>query len=133
MSETLYQSLVLEPSIAETLGLIQNASILLHGLSDALVLAERRKAPDAVIKKLTRHQAVSEAFGYYFNEQGTIVHKVRTVGIHLEDLDKIDTVVTVAGGKSKARAIVSFLQQKKTKILITDEAAAEEMLTKYLI
>src|SRR5699024_5798278 len=93
LSETLYQSLVHEPSIAETLSYIQHASVLLHGLGNALVLAQRRKAPEKVLEKLTKQQAVSEAFGYYFNEQGEIVHKVRTVGIHLEDLDKIETVV----------------------------------------
>lgn len=132
LSETLYQSLILEPSIADTLAHLDNASIVLHGISDALVLAKRRKSPQHVIDKLMRHEAVSEAFGYYFNEQGTIVHRTRTIGIHLENLQEIETVITVAGGKMKGRAIASFLRQKKTDVLITDEAAAEEMLLHYL-
>lgn len=132
LSETLYQSLIHEPSIAETLSYIKKASIVLHGISDAFVIAKRRKTSQHVLDKLKRHHAVSEAFGYYFNENGEIVHKLRTIGIHLEDLDKIETVITVAGGTSKARAIASFLKQKKSHVLITDEAAAKEIVQKYL-
>lgn len=132
LSETLYQSLIHEPTIAETLTYIKKASIVLHGISDAFVIAKRRKSPKHIIEKLKRHRAVSEAFGYYFNEQGRIVHKLKTIGIHLEDLDDIEMVITVAGGTSKARAIASFMKQKKSDVLITDEAAAKEIVTNYL-
>lgn len=132
LSETLYQTMLKEPSIKETLPYIKNASIVLHGIGEALAMANRRKTTDDILKKLENEQAVSEAFGYYFNQEGNIVHKVRTIGIHLEDLEKMN-VVTVAGGKSKAQAIASFIKQHKSDVLITDEAVVKEIIDHQLL
>ncbi|MCQ6373505.1 sugar-binding domain-containing protein, partial [Bacillus cereus] len=67
-----------------------------------------------------------EAFGYYFNEEGTVVHKVRTVGMQLEDIQNVSHVVAVAGGSSKAKAIQPVIKQGHTSILIPDEGAANQ-------
>lgn len=133
LSETLYQTLINESSIAEILTLIEKSDIVLHGIGEAITMAERRKTSARVLKKLKQEQAVSEAFGYYFNSEGKIVHKVRTIGIQLEELEEVDCVLTVAGGKSKAQAIASYMKQGKSTVLITDEAAAKEMVIKKLI
>lgn len=133
LSETLYQSMVKEPSIMETLNLIKHATIVLHGIGEALPMAERRKTSPEVVDKLKEEMAVSEAFGYYFNKEGAIVHKVRTIGIQLEDLAGINHVVTIAGGTSKAQAIASFMKQNKSDVLIIDEAAAKEIIKNQLL
>lgn len=133
LSEDLYQSMIKEPSIMETLNLIKHANIVLHGIGDALTMAERRKTSASTVQQLINEQAVSEAFGYYFDKAGNIVHKVRTIGIHLEDLKNINKVITVAGGKSKAQAIASYMKQGKSDVLITDEAAAKEIVKKHLL
>ncbi|GGA67467.1 sugar-binding transcriptional regulator [Ornithinibacillus halotolerans] len=128
LSETSYQNLINEPSIIEVLQLIKNADIVLHGIGDALTMAERRKTPENIKQKLLEEKAVSEAFGYYFTQKGEVVHKVRTVGLQLEDLDSKEYVITVAGGSSKAKAIESYFKQAKSHMLITDEAAAIQIL-----
>jgi len=133
LSEDLYQSMIKEPSIMETLHLIKHANIVLHGIGDALTMAERRKTSVKTVQQLIEEQAVSEAFGYYFDKEGNIVHKVRTIGIHLEDLKNVNKVITVAGGKSKAQAIASYMKQGKSDVLITDEAAAEEIVRYHLL
>src|SRR5699024_2302171 len=69
LSETLYHTMLKEPSIKETLPYIKNASIVLHGIGEALAMANRRKTTDDILKKLENEQAVSEAFGYYFNQE----------------------------------------------------------------
>lgn len=127
LSESAYQSIINESSINETLSLIKNASIVLHGIGDAIKMAKRRKTPETIVNKLKEQGAVSEAFGYYFDDKGHIVHKVRTVGMQLEDLGNVEYVISIAGGSSKADAISSFLKRKKSNLLITDEAAAERM------
>jgi central glycolytic genes regulator len=127
LSETSYQNLIEEPSIIEVLELIRNSDIVLHGIGDALTMAERRKTPEEIRTKLIENRAVSEAFGYYFDQQGHVVHKVRTVGLQLEDLNEKKYVITVAGGKSKAKAIESYFKHAKSNLLITDEAAAEQI------
>lgn len=91
-------------------------------------MAERRKTkPDDYIK-IEQGQAVAEAFGYYFNQEGEVVHKVQTVGMQLNDLEKIQNVIAVAGGASKAKAIQAYLKQAADSILITDEGAAKELI-----
>ena len=132
LSETLYQTLLEEPLIQETLPIIKNADIVLHGIGEAMTMANRRKTSNEHMSKLNEEKAVSEAFGYYFNKSGDIVHKVRTIGIHLDDLERTN-VISVAGGKSKAQAIASFMKLGKSDVLITDEAAANEMIQYKLI
>lgn len=131
LSESVYQTLIAEPAIQETLQLIHDAEIVLHGLGDALTIARRRKSSKQTMELLTKHVAVGEVFGYYFNERGEIVHQVRTIGIQLDQLDDRKTVITIAGGKPKARALKAFLQFGISNVLIIDEAAAEEMIKLY--
>lgn len=128
LSETSYQTMINEPSINDTLQLIKTSDIIIHGIGEAMTMANRRKTKEETIQKLTRQQGVSEAFGYYFDEDGQVVHAVRTIGIQIEDLETINHVITVAGGESKAKAIVSYFKQGKSDLLITDEAAARQIL-----
>lgn len=128
LSDAAYLSIMEEPSIKEVLDQIKGADIALHGIGDALTMAERRKTPQKIVQKLKDNKAASEAFGYYFNQKGEVIHKVKTVGIQLEDLASMQSVITIAGGQSKGKAIHSYFQQGKSDVLITDEAAAEEIL-----
>ncbi|WP_042353964.1 sugar-binding transcriptional regulator [Bacillus rubiinfantis] len=129
VSEEIYQSLVKEPEIHENLTLIRSANMVIHGIGDAMTMAERRKSPPDLLAKLGEKRAVGEAFGYYFNEEGEIVHKVLTIGLQLENLAKIPNVLAVAGGASKAKAIKAYMKQApETTILITDEGAAERLV-----
>lgn len=129
VSSEMYQTIVKEPLIHEVLTLIKSANIVLHGIGDAITMAERRKTSPADVAKLLEQKAVSEAFGYYFNEAGEIVHKVHTIGMQLDDLANVEHVMAVAGGASKAKAIRSYMKQvRPNTILITDEGAAKELL-----
>ncbi|UIZ19962.1 sugar-binding transcriptional regulator [Staphylococcus aureus] len=129
VSETTYNTLLLEPSVINTLDKIKQANVILHGIGDALKMAHRRQSPEKVIEQLQHHQAVGEAFGYYFDTQGQIVHKVKTIGLQLEDLESKDFIFAVAGGKSKGEAIKAYLTiAPKNTVLITDEAAAKIIL-----
>ena len=81
----MYESMIKEPEIHEVLHLIKSANMVLHGIGDAMTMARRRKT---ALKLLTiaTDEAVGEAFGYYFNEAGEVVHKVQTIGLQLDDL-----------------------------------------------
>ncbi|CEG28962.1 sugar-binding transcriptional regulator [Bacillus sp. B-jedd] len=129
VSQDIYESFIREPVVHEVLALIKSAGMVLHGIGDAITMAERRKTDRADMEKIIAHHAVAEAFGYYFNEQGEIVHKVLTIGLQLDDLNEIPNVLAVAGGSSKAKAIRSYLKQAPPQtILITDEGAAKLLL-----
>ena len=74
-----------------------------------MVMARRRKVDAETTRSLEAEGALAEAFGYYFDRQGNVVHKMPTVGLRLEDLQHIEVVIGVAGGKSKGEAIASVL------------------------
>jgi central glycolytic genes regulator len=129
VSPEIYESLLKEPDIHEVIQLIQSASMVLHGIGDAITMAKRRKTPPEEMNKIEGGKAVSEAFGYYFNEEGGIVHKALTIGLQLNDLARIPNVIAVAGGSSKAKAIKSYMKQAPSStILITDEGSARMLL-----
>lgn len=128
LSEEAFNTLVGEPSIQEVLKLIQSADIIVHAIGDALTMAKRRRASDAMLEKIKRAQAVAETFGYYFNQEGQVVHKVKTFGLQLENLFEDRHVIAVAGGCSKAKAIEAYFKEGPQSILVTDEGAARELL-----
>lgn len=92
-------------------------------------MAHRRSMAPEVIAMLNKKKAVGEAFGYFFDEKGQIVYRISRIGIQLEDLASMECVIAVAGGASKAKAIVSYMKHApKQTCLITDEGAAKAIL-----
>ncbi|KAA0548726.1 hypothetical protein FZW96_06580 [Bacillus sp. BGMRC 2118] len=128
IGEEAYQSIIAEPAVSEVLNQIKSASIVVHGIGDAKTMAERRRTAPENFKKILEGEAVAEAFGYYFNSNGEVVHKVKTIGIQLDDLKNAKCVIAVAGGASKAKAIQAFLKNGQDTILITDEGAAKQLV-----
>lgn len=129
ISPEMYETFIKEQKINEVLQLIRSANMIIHGIGDALKMAERRKTSPEVMEFLKREKATGEAFGYYFDENGRIVHKLNTIGLQLEDLENAEYIIAVAGGSSKAKAIKSYMKQAPQKtILITDEGAAKLIL-----
>ena len=49
-------------------------------------------------------------------------------GLMLQDLQHIGNIIGIAGGKSKAAAILSVIRASRQDILVTDEAAAHEIM-----
>ncbi|MCU5747111.1 hypothetical protein N9R04_10615 [Staphylococcus sp. SQ8-PEA] len=126
VSESTYHMLMSEPSVIQTLEKIKQSNVTIHGIGDALKMAYRRQSSNDVVEKLQHHNAVGEAFGYYFDERGQIIHKVKTIGLQLEDLTSKEYIYAVAGGKSKGEAIKAYLEiAPKNTVLITDESAAQ--------
>ena len=78
--------------------------------------------------KLEAAGAVGEAFGQYCALDGTQVYMTNNAGLMLQDLQHIGTIIGIAGGRSKAEAILSVIRASRQDILVTDEAAATEIL-----
>ncbi|MFB5660885.1 sugar-binding transcriptional regulator [Alteribacillus sp. HJP-4] len=128
LSEEARESLIHEPGIKELVQLLRQSKLVIHGIGDAATMAERRETSSATLGSLGKKAAVAEAFGYYFDRDGTIVHKEKTIGLQLNDLTERQTVLTVAGGASKAEAIAAYMKYRPSDLLITDEGAARALL-----
>lgn len=128
LSEETLEQLTSEPVLQARLREIREASAVVHGIGEALKMAQRRQLNDNEIGTLQSRGAVSEAFGYYFDQTGEIVYSMTTVGLRLGDLEGMRLVMGVAGGRSKAAAIASAARAYRMDVLVTDEGAAKEIL-----
>lgn len=128
LGEDAYQSLMMDPNILERIAEIRKARIVVHGIGEAMVMARRRKVDTTTVASLLADGGLAEAFGYYFDRNGVVVHKMPTVGLRLEDIQATEVVIAVAGGKSKGESIAAVLRFGHEDVLVTDEAAARVML-----
>jgi len=129
ISEKSFESLQKETSIKSVLDLIYRSDVVIHSIGTASVMADRRNLSNAEQRVVDNGNAVSEAFGDFFDQNGKLVYKVHRIGLHVRDLDKIKNVIAIAGGESKANAIQSYMKNAPHHtVLITDESASESIL-----
>ena len=129
LSEEAHEAFRKEPSVLKMIQLYEKVDCVLHGIGDAETMANLRGSLDEEKHMLIEQGAKGEAFGYYFDQTGKVVHRVRTVGIQPEQLKRVPLLISIAGGSSKAEAILSYMATApKQTILVTDEGAANEMV-----
>ncbi len=121
-------TLLREPEIKEIVSRLENLDILLFGIARADIMAKRRQLDDQSIMDLVEKEAVAEAFGYYFDKEGNIVHEITTIGVELEKLNKVKELIAVAGGVDKAEAIAAVCKINRNLVLVTDEEVAKKIL-----
>jgi central glycolytic genes regulator len=117
-----------DEGVKQVINTIKSADILIHGMGEALVMAKKRGVDAALARRLKAEGAEGEALGQYFRIDGKVVYSTDSLGLMVNDLDRIQTVIGVAGGRSKGRAILSVLRNGHEHILVTDEAAAREII-----
>lgn len=129
VSEQTYKPLLAEPAVKEVLQLVDKSSAVVHSIGEAIPMAKRRDMSAETIAMLQQRQAVGEAFGYFFNQAGEVVYKIPRIGLQLRDLERIPSVIAVAGGANKAAAIKAYTQLAPHQTwLVTDEGAANLIL-----
>lgn len=116
------------PQIKSVLDEIKEIDMILFGLGTAMEMAQRRGMSELKIDELKLKNAVAEALGYYFDNNGVPIMHTDSVGIDLKDINSIKHLICVASGKSKAQAIYAFSKYYKNYILVTDEETAKEIL-----
>lgn len=130
LSEQAYQAMKHEPIVEEIMALYNEVDFVIHGIGVAQEMASRRKSTPEERALLKEKGAVGEAFGYYFDERGQAVHRIRTIGIQLEQVQKCSKAIAIAAGEDKVAAIRAYFKHAIPQtILITDERAANELLT----
>ncbi|GLX71297.1 sugar-binding transcriptional regulator [Paenibacillus glycanilyticus] len=127
LGDEAYASMMQEPNIRDIVEVVRRARIVVHGIGDAMVMARRRKLNPELVDAMAADGALAEAFGFYFDRNGEVVHKMQTVGLRLEDIVKTEVVIGVAGGNSKGEAIAAIMKFGHDDVLVTDEAAALEI------
>ena len=123
------EQIINEPRIRQVIALGRRANVLIHGIGTAEQMARRRGFDDTSLMELIADGAVGEAFGCYFDVQGNIVRNTASVGLRLEDLERIPLVISVGGGRSKAWAVMSVLSRGYCDVCITDEGVDRRLMS----
>lgn len=128
LSEEILETLIQQRDIKEVIDTIHKANILIYGIGRADKMGTKRGLSDEQLDNLIEKGAVGEAFGCYFNRESKVVCLSPTLGININDFNKISIHIAVAGGKNKVEAILATELNKEYGVLITDEGAAEKIV-----
>lgn len=127
ISEEALENLLLDHKVQEVIGLSKQADLLIHGIGVPRIMAQRRDLDWHELVRQSGQVPVGEAFGNYFAGDGQVLYVTPTIGPKLEELARLKMVAAVAGGHSKAEAIMAVVKGGFINILITDQGAAEVM------
>lgn len=123
------QEMMKLPEVKETLELLQRADLVVHGVGRADSMAQRRHLSAEALELLKKQRAVGEAFGDFFNIEGKTVLQTSTVSLGIGKAYKESKMVAVAAGERKAEAIIAASRHEAHDSLITDEAAAQKIVS----
>lgn len=116
------------PEIKRVFDKMESIDVFVFGIGRADVLADWRNMAYADKQALISSGAVGEAFGYYFDIDGNIIRPSSTIGVNIDNYKNIPNRIAVAGGESKAEAIIGVSRVASDMMLITDESAAKEII-----
>jgi deoxyribonucleoside regulator len=127
--------LMQQPTVLETLSLARRADIAVLGIgalasgTSGLIWTGYLNQKD--IDWLQSKGGVGHMCAQHYDINGRLLDvdlNKRVIGIGLETLRSIDTVIAIAGGEEKAKAILGAIRGKYIDILITDDLAAQKIL-----
>lgn len=134
-SEAGRNALLQDRSIQQTLERARHADVALVGIgstrSDLYSLLRAGYVSEAEAQAIRKKGAVGDVCAQHYNLAGQwldIGINRRVVGVELETLSQIDTVIGVAGSSRKGQAILGALQGGFVDVLITDDQAAQKVL-----
>lgn len=134
-SEMIRDALAQDPQVAETLGWARRSDIALVGIGslnpEFSTLHRAGYVDAAMMARIQATGAVCDVLVDFVDLYGRI-HDVglsrRVMGLRLADLQQVKTVIAVAGGLVKARAILGALRTGLIDVLVTDDGAARRVL-----
>lgn len=128
MDPAALQEMMKLPEVAESLTLLQNSTLVIHGIGRADTMAHQRRLSADAMDTLQRKKAVGEAFGDFFDFEGRTVWQASTVSATLSHQPTGSKMVAVAAGEKKAEAIIASTRHDPHDSLITDESAARRII-----
>ncbi|MCL4377222.1 MAG: sugar-binding transcriptional regulator [Actinobacteria bacterium] len=135
-SPKLRDLLLNEPSLKETFKFFNKINIALTGIGSIFPrvtssFIETGSLSSNDLEKLKINKTVGDVFSHFFDINGKISDfsiDNRLITISGEDIFRIPYSIGVAGGESKAEAILGAVRGKYINILVTDSKAAAKIL-----
>ncbi len=125
-----------QPDIKQTLTAAGQADVVLIGIGnlnpDISNFAKTGFMSPEILAELQQDGAIGDMAGQIFTATGETYQNEfnqRIIGITLDDLRQIPTVIAIAAGKEKAPAILGGLHTQAIDALCTDDQTAREILS----
>lgn len=128
LDKTTFDKLKTLDEVKNLIYYLNRIDILVFGIGRSDEMAKRRALSHSELEILRKNNAVSEAFGNYFDVNGNIVYSSNTIGLDIEKYLKIKEVIAVAGYGSKEKSIISICKIRSDMTLITSESTAKKIL-----
>jgi DNA-binding transcriptional regulator LsrR (DeoR family) len=124
-----------DPFVSHILNQAQSANLAVMGIGaprmDSILMREGKIVTEQDLDSLHHNGAVGDINLRFFDENGKIVQSnfdQRVIGLTLDEIQKIERVVGVAGGAAKVSAIRGALTGKLIDVLVTDQITAQQIL-----
>jgi DNA-binding transcriptional regulator LsrR (DeoR family) len=124
-----------DPFVRNILEQAQSANLAVMGIGaprlDSILMREGKIVSLQDLESLKQYGAVGDINLRFFDKNGKIVQSnfdQRVIGLTLNEIQKIELVVGVAGGAAKVPAIRGALAGKLVDVLVTDQITAQQVL-----
>jgi deoxyribonucleoside regulator len=132
---TVRDAILKDPNVQRTLNLARSANILITGIGTvdpqySAPLRAQYVTREELIS-ISNAGAIGEFCGYHINFNGDAVdisQNQRIVGLNLDEIYNLPTVVGVGAGLYKAPTILGALRGGLINVLITDDETAREVI-----
>ena len=128
------KSLLNQKTIKDTLEFAETVDVALIGIGDVDSNSSNHVTRDYIgqsdLAKLKRRGAVGEVVAHFLDIHGEPIElgTFQAIGINLKELHSIPSVIGVAAGVGKAKAVVSALKGGYINVLITDAYTAAQVV-----
>ncbi|CDN51088.1 sugar-binding transcriptional regulator [Neorhizobium galegae] len=124
-----------DPFVRETLDLFSSITLAIVGIGavepSELLARSGNIFSTRELADLAEAGAVGDISLRFFNKDGKAVKTPldeRVIGLPLEDLERVDRVIALAGGSKKTAAIAGALRVGVIDMLVTDKFTAERLI-----
>jgi DNA-binding transcriptional regulator LsrR (DeoR family) len=124
-----------DPFVSQVLEQAQSADLAVMGIGaprlDSILMREGKIVTGQDLENLQQNGAIGDINLRFFDENGKIVQSSfdqRVIGLTLDEIQKIERVVGVAGGQAKVSAIRGALAGELVDVLVTDQITAQRVL-----
>jgi DNA-binding transcriptional regulator LsrR (DeoR family) len=129
------KALLNDPHVEQALETARSANLAFMGIGaprkDSILIRRGSIVAWEELEALKARGAVGDINLRYFDIDGKLIESAlneRVIGLTLEEIRQIETVIGVAGGEAKYHAILGAVRGQLVDVLVTDDATARRLL-----
>lgn len=124
-----------DPHVQHALQTAASANIAFMGIGaprqDSILIQQGKIVKWEELNLLENQGAVGDINLHYYDRDGRLIDSdidTRVIGLSLDEIRQIDTVVGIAGGEAKFNAILGAVRGQVIDVLVTDHITAQKLL-----